>query len=68
MRRRIISIDIDFVLNVFNASNIVVFDKVNSIVNAIVAKMLRNLILLILRKINSKQAYGANNNDEESKT
>ncbi len=47
MQRRIISIDINFVFNISNISNIVVFDKANCVVNTIVAKILRNLILLI---------------------
>jgi len=62
------SIGINFVLNVPNAPNIVAFDKTNSAISAIVAKMLRNPILLILRKINFKRAHNANGDNEEDKT
>jgi len=61
-------ININFVLNVSNTSNIVVFDKANSVIDATIAKMLRNSILLISRKINFKRVYGANSNDKKSKT
>jgi len=53
-------ISINLVLNVPNASNIVVFDKANSVIDAIVAKMLRNSIFLILRKMNFRRRYDDN--------
>jgi hypothetical protein len=60
-------IDINFVLNVFNASNIVVFDKTNSVIVAIVDKMLRNPILLNERKINFRRIYDVDDDNKRSK-
>jgi len=60
-------IDIDFVLNVFDASNIVVFDRIDSIIFAIVDKMLRNSILLNKRKINSKRAHNVDDDNKKGK-
>jgi hypothetical protein len=60
-------INIDFVLNVFDASNIIVFDKTNSVIAAIVDKMLRNSIFLNERKMNFKRVYDVDDDDEESK-
>jgi len=60
-------INIDFVLNVFNASNIVAFDKTNSAIVAIVDEMLRNPILLNERKVNFKRAHDVDDDDEGDK-
>jgi len=60
-------ISIDFVLNVFDAFNIVAFDKTNSVIVAIVDEMLRNSILLNERKMNFKRAHDVDDDDEKSK-
>jgi len=60
-------IDIDFVFNVFDASNIVVFDKTNSVIATIVDEMLRNSILLNEQKVNSKRAHDVDDDNEGSK-
>jgi hypothetical protein len=60
-------IDIDFVLDVFDASNIVVFDKTNNIIVAIVNKMLRNSIFLNERKINFKRVYNVDDHNKKNK-
>jgi len=52
---------------VFDASNIVVFDKTNSVIVAIVDKMLRNSILLNERKINFKRAHNVDDDDKKGK-
>jgi len=61
-------IGIDFVLNVPNASNTAAFDRANSAIGAAVAEVLRNPVLLIPRKMNSRRAHGANGDGEGSKT
>jgi len=61
-------ISIDFVLNVSYVFNIVVFDKTNSVINATIAKMLRNSIFLILQKMNSRRAHSANGDNKRDKT
>jgi len=60
-------IDIDFVLNVFDASNTVAFDRIDSAIVAIVDEVLRNSILLNERKMNFKRAHDVDDDDEEGK-
>jgi len=65
--RRVISIDIDSILDMFDASNTVVFDKTNSVIVVIVDKILQNPILLNQQKINSKQIYNVDDNNKKDK-
>lgn len=51
----------------FDASNIVVFNKTNSVIVAIVDKMLQSSILLNKRKINFRQVYNVDNNNKKNK-
>lgn len=60
-------IDVDSALDLSNASNIVAFDKANSVITAIIENMLRNSILLKRRKVNSKEAHGVNDVNDGSK-
>jgi len=61
------SIGINLVLNVFDAPNIVAFDRTNSVIAAIVDEVLRNSILLDRRKVNSRRAHDADGGDEGGK-
>jgi hypothetical protein len=52
---------------VFDISNIVVFDKINSAIVAIVDKILRNSIFLNERKINFRRAYNVDDDNKKNK-
>jgi len=52
---------------VFDAFNIVVFDKINSVIVAIVDEMLRNSIFLNERKMNFRRTHDVDNDDKKSK-
>ncbi len=60
-------IGFDSIINMSNASNVVAFDGANSAIGAIVAKVLRNLVLLISRKMNFRRAHDVDDDDERSK-
>lgn len=53
------SIGFDPIINVPNASNAASFNGTDSAIGAAVAKMLRNPILLVPRKMNSRGAHNA---------
>jgi len=65
--RRIIFIDINSILDVFNTSNTVVFDRINNIIVTIVNKILRNSIFLNRQKINFRETYNVDNNNKGNK-
>jgi len=60
-------IGIDLVLDVFDAPNIVAFDRIDSAIVATVDEVLRNSILLDRRKVNSRRAHDADDDDEGGK-
>jgi len=61
------SIGIDLVLDVFDAPNIVAFDRIDNAIAAIVDEMLRNPILLDRRKVNFRWAHDVDDGDEGGK-
>jgi len=61
------SIGIDLVLDVFDASNIVAFDRTDSAIAAAVDEVLRNPVLLDRRKVNSRRAHDADGGGEGGK-
>jgi len=61
------SIGFDPVINVSNAPNAAAFDGADSAIGATVAKVLRNSVLLIPRKMNSRRAHDAGGGGEGGK-
>ncbi len=61
------SIGFNPVLNASDAPNTAAFDRADSAISAAVEDMLRNSILLIRRKVNSRRAHDADGGGEGGK-